>query len=256
MNLFNIEIDQNQYCHLSVLETLMCWQYCKWGTVGFKGGHVNNWPIGENGSEDEWEGEKIGGLTNKKWQSCGELVGSLAAHRGDRAEATGLFHPFSHSAPITYSVLRPSAHAFRLLFAASFCCFLSSSFNIYCFVFFPFLPLLNLTCSFSLLIPQPLFFILWPNSHLFLPLVSPVDRNVRCCCAVDKTQSLSHSSCTWGSCAAVCVRARKTQQERHTQGERHKKAPVSPVRWLIHKCLNKVIQSLKFSDQSIIIPNM
>lgn len=25
-------------------------------------------------------------------------MGSLAAHRGDRAEATGLFHPFSHSA--------------------------------------------------------------------------------------------------------------------------------------------------------------
>lgn len=40
-------------------------------------------------------------------------MGSLAAHRGDRAEATGLFHPFSHSVPlptITYSILLNHAH--------------------------------------------------------------------------------------------------------------------------------------------------
>lgn len=33
-------------------------------------------------------------------------MGSLAAHRGDRPEASGLFHPFSHSAPS--SSLTPS----------------------------------------------------------------------------------------------------------------------------------------------------
>lgn len=35
-------------------------------------------------------------------------MGSLAAHRGDRAEATGLFHPFSHSAPPSPPSFTPS----------------------------------------------------------------------------------------------------------------------------------------------------
>lgn len=55
-------------------------------------------------------------------------------------------------------------------------------------------------------LPHPFY------SHLPLslpchPYMSPVDCYVRCCCAVDKTQSLSHPSCTWDSWLVLFVRA-------------------------------------------------
>lgn len=78
---------------------IMCWQRCERGTVGFKGVTLTIDQFERKGAMKSRRGRRKGELTNEKWQSCGELVGSLAAHRGDRAEATGLFHPFSHSAP-------------------------------------------------------------------------------------------------------------------------------------------------------------
>ena len=176
-------------------------------------------------------------------------MGSLAAHRGDRAEATGLFHPFSHSVPlptITYSILLNHAHTLCVSLDANlslsppfffvlylFLCPLSCIYPLFFFLsdadwnpplvlFFllDFIP--SLPHSLSSSYTPPFFFF---SSHLPLslpcpPYVSPLNSHVRCCCAVDKTQSLSHPSCTWdpwlcGVCAHVpeCVCERNSGSE-------------------------------------------
>lgn len=75
------------------------------------------------------------------------------------------------------------------------------------------------------------------SSHLPLslpcpPYVSPLNSHVRCCCAVDKTQSLSHPSCTWDPwlcwvcvhvLACMCVCARACMWEKQWEWNKRKK---------------------------------
>lgn len=86
---------------------------------------------------------------------------------------------------------------------------------------FPFfLVLTHMTC---LSFPTALFSSSYlPLSLPRLPCVSPLDCHVRCCCAVDKTQSLSHPSCTWDLWLLLCRRrehVRKTVGGRQTRKE-------------------------------------
>lgn len=171
-------------------------------------------------------------------------MGSLAAHRGDRAEATGLFHPLAHCVPlppITYSILLPNAHLLCVSLDAN----LSLPFSSLSYLSF-FGPASSCLHSLFLLVVKPtqvifsesLHFILPSptqpssytppivSSHLPLslpcpPYVSPLDSHVRCCCAVDKTQSLSHPSCTLDPWLRFCV----CMHVRKTVGERQKEKP-------------------------------
>ena len=107
-------------------------------------------------------------------------MGSLAAHRGDRAEATGLFHPFSHSVPlptITYSILLNHAHTLCVSLDANLS--LSPPFFFVLYLF-----LCPLSCIYPLFFffPTPIetllsfFFFSWtlfPVSHTAFPLLTP-----------------------------------------------------------------------------------
>lgn len=201
---------------------IMCWQRCERGTVGFKGVTLTIDQFERKGAMKSRRGRRKGELTNEKWQSCGELVGSLAAHRGDRAEATGLFHPFSHSAPSLPS-LTPScflmlthfvSHSTPTSLSPFLLCPISLSLAPLCLSpLYPFFfPQLNQLMFFSFLLhffsPQSLSSCTSLSPTFFAPFslyASPADSHVMCCCAVDKTQSLSHPSCTWDPWLLVCV---------------------------------------------------
>ena len=158
-------------------------------------------------------------------------MGSLAAHRGDRAEATGLFHPFSHSAPPPSHHLPHPAREYSLTLSRSMPTSPSLPFSSLSYIYF-FSPF---TCLFFLLrfilkySSQPPYL---PIPHLFFsfhlplslpcpPYVFPLDGHVRCCCAVDKTQSLSHPSSTWDPwlllCVCVCMWERQWERDKKTK---------------------------------------
>lgn len=98
-------------------------------------------------------------------------------------------------------------------------CVLFSNPFFFFFSFF-FLVLTHMTC---LSFPTALFSSSYlPLSLPRLPCVSPLDCHVRCCCAVDKTQSPSHPSCTWDLWLLLCRRrehVRKTVGGRQTRKE-------------------------------------
>lgn len=89
------------------------------------------------------------------------------------------------------------------------------------FFFFSFV-LSHMTC---LSFPTPSFSSSYlPLSLPRLPCVSPLDCHVRCCCAVDKTQSLSHHPAPgiFGYCSVVGVSMWERQWEADKQGKRQK----------------------------------
>lgn len=109
-------------------------------------------------------------------------------------------------------------HAFlRFSIHTCLCTFLQP-FLLLLFLFF--LVLTHMTC---LSFPTALFSSSYlPLSLPRLPCVSPLDCHVRCCCAVDKTQSPSHPSCTWDLWLLLCRRrehVRKTVGGRQTRKE-------------------------------------
>lgn len=124
------------------------------------------------------------------------------------------FRPYLFSsASLLLSYMRSFVSPFRLA------CVLFSNPFFFFFSFF-FLVLTHMTC---LSFPTALFSSSYlPLSLPRLPCVSPLDCHVRCCCAVDKTQSPSHPSCTWDLWLLLCRQrehVRKTVGGRQTRKE-------------------------------------